>query len=72
MDTTGILDPVARQQYAATLLRKRAMTWWRTWCDRIPGLAQTLEYNVFVNELENAFRDVDHIDRLRRRLAGLK
>lgn len=48
------------------------MTWWRTWCDRISNLPSTLTFAAFRVELEKAFRDVDHVDRLRRRLATLK
>ena len=72
MDTTGIQDPIQRCQYAATLLKGKALTWWRTWCDRLPNLPTNLTYSTFATELEKAFRDVDHVDRLRRRLASLK
>lgn len=65
-------DDVGRQQLAATLLRGRAMTWWRTWVDRIPNLPNQLKFADFEVELEKQFRDVDHIDRLRRKLSGLK
>lgn len=50
----------------------RALTWWRTWVDRLPHIPTTLAFNDLVIELEKAFRDVDHVDRLRRRLASLK
>lgn len=72
MDTLQLTDPIQRCQYAVTLLRGRALTWWRTWCDRIPNLHNTLQFLAFKNEIEKAFRDVDHVDRLRRRLATLK
>lgn len=72
MDTLQLNDQVQRCQYAATLLRGRALTWWRTWCDRISNLPSTLTFAAFRVELEKAFRDVDHVDRLRRRLATLK
>jgi hypothetical protein len=55
-----------------TLLSGRALTWWRTWVDRLPHIPTTLAFNNLVVELEKAFRDVDHVDRLRRRLASLK
>lgn len=35
-------------------------------------MPQTLTFPNFVIELEKAFRDVDHVDRLRRRLASLR
>ena len=72
MDTLQLLDPIQRCQYAVTLLRGRALTWWRTWCDRLQNLSSTLDYNTFCSELETAFRDVDHVDRLRRKLTQLK
>ncbi len=72
MDTTGLTDDIHRCQFAVTLLRGRALTWWRTWCDRLPNLASHLTFTTFCTELEKAFRDVDHVDRLRRRLASLR
>ena len=72
MDTTGLADDVQRCQFAATLLRGRALTWWRTWVDRLPMLAANLTFTTFSAELEKSFRDVDHVDRLRRRLASLR
>jgi hypothetical protein len=72
MDILQLNNPVQRQQYASNLLRGRALTWWRTWCDRIQNLPATLSFQQFKAELEKAFRDVDHVDRLRRRLSTLK
>ena len=72
MDTTGLTDDIHRCQFAATLLRGRALTWWCTWCDRFPNLQTTLGFPTFSDELEKAFCDVDHVDCLRRRLAALK
>ena len=35
-------------------------------------LAANLTFTTFSAELEKSFRDVDHVDRLRRRLASLR
>ena len=72
INSTGLTDDVHRCQFAVTLLRGRALTWWRTWCDRLSNLASHLTFNTFCTKLEKAFRDVDHVDRLRRRLASLR
>ena len=72
LDTVGVVDDVARQQFAVTLLRDRALTWWRTWVDRLPNMPAQLKFNDFALELEKQFRDVDHVDRLRRKLSSLR
>ena len=70
----GLMHPVHRQQFASQLLVGHALTWWRTVCERADAVNDdkvhaTWSDTDFFDALDSAFRDVDHQDRLRRKLA---
>ena len=69
LQTIGLSDPVEQVRFAATLFTGRALTWWRS--------THTLrtQPNTF-NQLEHAlhenFSDIEHLNKLRNKLNGLK
>ena len=52
------------------------MTWWRSECERLSTPSQKhwdiLEFDDFCVDLTAQFKDLDHDDRTRRALYGLK
>ncbi len=76
-DTMGQVHPVRRQQFASQLLTGRALTWWRTVCERADAMNDdkvhaTWSDSDFFDALETAFQDIDHVDRLRRKLSSCR
>ncbi len=73
---SGFTSGVQQQQFASRLLTGKAAMWWRSKCDRATAvgddLLTTRNIDDLVDNLQDAFRDVDQVNRLRTQLGQLK
>ncbi len=74
-DTMGLVHPVRCQQFASQLLTGHALTWWRTVCERADAVNDdkvhaTWSDTDFLDALETAFQDIDHVDHLHCKLSS--
>ncbi len=78
VQVVGLKDGIKQQQLASSLLTGKALTWWRAQCETAKKglypveLLSTMNVSEFWKELQVAFRDVDHENRLRSKLSTLR